>query len=149
MNHNDLLCYSVREQLIHSVGVAYHSKADLNVFHLGLDHCRMDKARMANTWQFRTYWGDADQMADYIYTSMGATSYFSPTGSSVAGFPPHPVSLPSLIVLGIVLSRINGTTHPTAMLVDNNTLTICSISLTPTTKKRGHWNSIEGNMCLR
>ena len=51
INHNDLLRYSVHEQLVHSAGVAYHSKADLNVFHLGLGHCRMDKAGMACTWQ--------------------------------------------------------------------------------------------------
>ena len=65
------------------------------------------------------------------------------------GIFPHPVSPRSSIVPGIVLSRINGTIHPTAMLVDNNTVTIWSISLTPTNKKRGHCNPNEGNMCLR
>ena len=36
LNHNDLLRYSVHEKLVHSAGIAYHSKADFNGFILVL-----------------------------------------------------------------------------------------------------------------
>ena len=79
---------------------------------------------------------EAMQTKRQIIHFNGSNFVLSSTGSSVAGFPPHPARPRSSIVPGIVLSRIKGTIHPTAMLVDSKTVTIWSISVTPNEKKR-------------